>query len=53
MYLFPSSPHAHHCRKAHRDIDGECVQIFLDTYCSLQFELLMQAWDAWGQKQEE
>lgn len=48
MYLFPSSPHAHHCRKAHRDIDGECVQTFLDTYCSLQLELLMQAWDAWG-----
>lgn len=39
MYLFPSSPHAHHCRKAHRNIDGECVQTFLDTYCSLEIEL--------------
>lgn len=41
MYLFPSSPHAHHCKKkkAHRNIDGECVQNFLDTYRSLEFEL--------------
>lgn len=42
MYLFPSSPHAHHCKKkkkAHRNIDGECVQTFLDTYRSLEFEL--------------
>ena len=39
MYLFPSSPHAHHCRKAHGNIDGECVQTFFDAYCSLEFEL--------------
>lgn len=31
VYLFPSSPHSHHCRKAHRNIDGECVQTFFDA----------------------
>lgn len=37
MYLFPSSPIT--VEKAHRNIDRECVQTFLDTYCSLEFEM--------------